>query len=284
MGKPVIAAIPHYNMSYSVLPLLAQVADPEQGYDEVVVIDDSSTEEQAAQASEACEAFGATFLPSTENAGPAHTRNRIVHDPRYRDTVLHFLDADVSLDTPGSAHAAREMVAGETVGMAGGLIRDTSGHQVGFNYGPAFTLKSALGFTAQMRVAEMAKTNPQAAAICRGALGFLLRSWPDTQHIRATRTFWVAEANMVVNRDLFAAIGGFGEGVRFHDIVTPAIRMARLGRQVLFDPAIAVTHHDLGDHSRRAAEQREAMRVLIGRHGLQPYLLGGDHVVGKWGH
>jgi len=271
-------------MGKSIAPLLAEITEPSQGYSEAIVVDDHSRRDEAAIAAEACRHYGAAFAANSENVGPADNRNRIALHQLYRNSVMHFLDADVSLITSESAIRARELVSDPSVGMAGGLILEKDGRPASYNFGPAFTLKSGIGFNMQQRYAEMAKIDPASAEAFREKHHFWLGCWPDIVNQQTTqRAVWVAEANMVVDADRFAEVGGFGNNVRFHDIVTPAMRLLQQGKHALFDPSVAVIHKGLGDHSGRPREMVAAMARLIFRHGVGNFLFGGDMAAGKWG-
>src|SRR5689334_5801692 len=105
-NSSVVAAIPNYNMAENLRILLPQVLT--QGYDGVFVLDDASTDHSVAVVSE----FGSEvkLIRSNENRGAGANRNQII-DHVDDATLIHFLDADMELQTSQTAATAREVVA-----------------------------------------------------------------------------------------------------------------------------------------------------------------------------
>jgi len=108
---PVVAAIPNYNMGENLRRLLPQVLA--QHYDAVFVLDDASTDDSADAVGE----FGADvkLARSPQNRGAGANRNQILdHVPD--GALIHFIDADMDLETPDTPAVAREVLrAGPSV-------------------------------------------------------------------------------------------------------------------------------------------------------------------------
>src|SRR3974377_651519 len=101
---PVVAAIPNHNMGDNLRRLLPQVLA--QHYDAVFVLDDASTDHSADVVSE----FGdeVKFVRSRENRGAGANRNQIL-DQVADGALIHFIDADMDLETPETPTVAREV-------------------------------------------------------------------------------------------------------------------------------------------------------------------------------
>ena len=103
---PVVAAIPNYNMGENLRVLLPQVLA--QRYDDVFVLDDASTDHSVDVVSE----FGneVKLVRSPENRGAGANRNQIIGHVG-DGAIIHFIDADMELETAETPAVAREMVA-----------------------------------------------------------------------------------------------------------------------------------------------------------------------------
>src|ERR1700740_3046805 len=124
---PVVAAIPNYNMGENLRRLLPQVLA--QHYDAVFVLADASPDDSADVVSE----FGdeVKFARSPQNRGAGANRNQIIdHVPD--GALIHFIDADMDLETAEIPAVAREVAgryADRGVGMIGGLVTLADGRQ-----------------------------------------------------------------------------------------------------------------------------------------------------------
>ncbi|HEX2213020.1 MAG TPA: glycosyltransferase family A protein, partial [Mycobacterium sp.] len=103
---PVVAAIPNYNMGRHLRLLLPQVL--ERGYDRIYVLDDGSTDDSV----DVVEGFNGAvkLVRSAQNQGCTANRNQII-DHVGDDELIHFIDADMDLETPEAAAVAREVAA-----------------------------------------------------------------------------------------------------------------------------------------------------------------------------
>ena len=183
---PVVAAIPNYNMGSHLRRLLPQVL--EQRYDRVFVLDDASTDDSVDVVNE----FGSDVVlaKSAENRGCTANRNQII-DHVGDDALIHFIDADMDLDTPETASVAREVMArysSQGVGAVGGLVSRTDGSQEPYNFGPVFALRSHL--SAFPPLVDRVRTQPRVIDLIRRAHLPGAGSWPDIlKPPVATRTY-----------------------------------------------------------------------------------------------
>jgi N-acetylglucosaminyl-diphospho-decaprenol L-rhamnosyltransferase len=285
MPRPVIAAIPNHNMGVHLERLIPDLLD--QNYANVVVLDDASEDDSWRATTD----HGAVWSPSPtgEQIGAGPTRNRVTevlkehHSARdLGGAIIHFVDADMQLLSGRQDGAmrnpdiAREIFDDPDVAMAGGLIRERSGHQMPFNFGPHITAAAHVGGALQLNNAERAKGWPERAASVRRVAGQLLAGWPDTTKPLEPRTVgWVAEGNLLVPAHIFKAIGGFPP-VRYHEVQGPAIEINRLGMQVRYEPRIEMTHLQGGEHSNRIQDQAAATWWLARRYGLGRFVTGRD--------
>lgn len=273
---PIIAAVPNYNMAESLRSLLPTLL--RQGYDHIYVLDDASTD----YSSDVVALFEGkvTFVKNARNGGAGAARNMIldiVKDP----TVIHFLDADIRLDTNNSASLARALFAkDDTIGFIGGLVRASDGKQSYWNYGErqgALTMISSWG---QSFLESIGPRRPEVEAFVRNhRLWPGLRSRPNpTSAPKRTSTYWVSEANFMIRSDVFRKLGGFDPTIREHDIQTLATSSQKNGYVNYFDPSIGVTH--LGVNVRRYFRPLAIISAefyLARKYGLRNWLLAGTH-------
>ena len=273
---PVIAAIPNYNMAESLRSLLPVLI--RQGYDHIYVLDDASTD----YSSEVVALFEGkvTFVKSERNGGAGAARNMIldlVKDP----AIIHFLDADIRLDTNNSAQTARTLFAkNDTIGFIGGLVKTPDGKQSYWNYGErqgALTMISSCG---QSLLESIGSTHPDIERFIRSH-----HLWPGLQSRpnpivlpERTSTYWVSEANFMIRSDVFRKLGGFDSTIREHDIQTLATSTQKNGYINYFDPSISVTH--LGVSVRSYFRPWTIICTefyLAKKYGFRNWLLAGTH-------
>lgn len=269
---PVVAAIPNFNMANQLKRLLPQVIA--QHYDAVYVLDDASTD----GSKQVVTSFGpqVTLVAGEQNLSSSGNRNRILgvlHEP----AIIHFIDADVELDSQNIPETIRGIMSDPRIGLGGGLVVSPEGRQSIWNYGPGFSVYS--GMTAALQAYIEPPKHPKLGRLLRHATPYLLSEWPDTTRPPQARpTFWVHEANMFMRSDIFAKLGGFDIHVREHDIQDLAIRVQKAGLITMFDPAVAVIQHNdvnVRPGNRRRA-RRQAVRYISRKNGrLQRLFPGG---------
>jgi len=151
---PVIAAIPNYNMADSLSRLLTQLVS--EDYDAIYVLDDASTDDSKVVVAK----FGPKvhWVGSKTNLGAGGNRNRIlqVHP---EECIIHFLDADVRLETKTPAKTAQKLMSEPNLAFVGGLVFDADGTQSIWSYGPdSITLYSLVTAAVQQIFGKMQST------------------------------------------------------------------------------------------------------------------------------
>jgi GT2 family glycosyltransferase len=271
---PVVAAIPNYNMGENLRRLLPQVLA--QHYDAVFVLDDASTDDTADVVSE----FGdeVKFARSPQNRGAGANRNQIIdHVPD--GALIHFIDADMGLETEEIPAVAREVAgryAHRGVGMIGGLVTLADGRQEWCNHGAVLSLwGNGTGFL-QFSI-ERLREKPRLAGALRRAVAPAIKDWPNTLEPPAPApAYWVHEGNMLVYSTIFRSIGGFDPALREQEIQDLSIRLEKRGVKRQFDPSIRVVHHHIDVRGKnRHKWKNHATRYLIRKHGLYRFLT--DH-------
>lgn len=273
---PVVAAIPNYNMGQQLVNLLPEVA--EQNYADVFVLDDASTDDSREVVENFNHGSGVHFVASAENKGAGPTRNLIIGALGYR-AVIHFLDADVSLQTERIPEAAHDIMPSEPVGFVGGLALTREGVQSAWNYGPHQGLRSDMAALIQAKIEPLITTNPDKAKAMRRRYSKLLEAWPDPlSEPERKQVFWNIEANLLVQSDVFAGLGGFDEKLREHEIQDFATRLHNRGFKSYFDPSISVLHkneQNVREYNRLAAMLR-AEFYIARKHGFVNWLKSGS--------
>jgi len=271
---PVVAAIPNYNMGENLRRLLPQVLA--QHYDAVFVLDDASTDHSADVVGE----FGADvkFVRSPQNRGAGANRNQII-DHVADGALIHFIDADMDLETDETPRVAREVAgryADRGAGVVGGLVTLADGRQEWCNHGAVLSLwGNGTGFL-QASV-ERLREKPRLAGALRRAVAPAVRDWPNTLEPPAPApAYWVHEGNMLVCSTIFRSIGGFDPALREQEIQDLSIRLEKRGVKRQFDPSIRVVHHHIDVRGKnRNKWKKNATRYLIRKHGLYRFLT--DH-------
>jgi GT2 family glycosyltransferase len=272
--SPVVAAIPNYNMADSLRKLLPQVLS--QSYDRVFVLDDASTDDSA----DVVSSFGGqvTLVRSPENRGAGANRNQIIGHVE-DGAIIHFIDADMDLETAETPTVAREVVAryaDRGVGLIGGLVSRVDGSQELDNYGAVFSLWGNTTALIQLMIDRL-RRKPRLAGAIRKMLAPLVRAWPNIlEPPTAAPAYWVHEGNLLVHSGLFKSVGGYDPALREHEIQDLAIRLEKMGVKRQFDPSISVVHRDIdvrGTNRQRSVNR--AALYLIRKHGLFRFLT--DH-------
>jgi N-acetylglucosaminyl-diphospho-decaprenol L-rhamnosyltransferase len=234
------------------------------------VLDDGSTDDSV----EVVTAFGGdvTLVRSAQNQGCTANRNQII-DHVSDDELIHFIDADMDLQTTETPTVAREVVAryADTgVGLIGGLVSRTDGSQELDNYGAVFSLWGNSTALVQLMIDRLRTTKPPLARALRKAMAPLMTQWPNILEPPAPApAYWVHEGNMLVRSELFKAVGGYDPALREHEIQDLAIRLDRIGVRRYFDPSIKVVHRevDVRGHNRQRSVNKAAL-YLLRKHGL----------------
>jgi GT2 family glycosyltransferase len=267
---PVVAAVTNYNMAAELERLLPQVV--KQGYDAIFVLDDASSDNSRAVVSKFKDVM---FVAGKTNKGAGANRNRIIKALTY-DALIHFLDADVILETEHTADLVRKVAPDKPFGFVGGLIKSRSGKQHVWNYGSGAGLRSGLGAQLQTIVAgPLLDHNPKAAARLRRVFKKLLAYWPDPSvPPKRCLAYWCAEANMVMRSDIFAQLGGYDENLRETEILELAMRMQRQGLPCYFDPRISVVHTEgkVRFYNRDVVKLKELLRAAR-QYGLLKWIV-----------
>lgn len=267
---PVVAAIPNYNMGSHLHRLLPQLLG--QGYDRIYVLDDGSTDKTV----DVVELFDGdvTLVRSPENRGCTANRNQII-DHVSDDELIHFIDADMDLETADTAAVAREVMARYAhrgVGAVGGLVCRVDGSQEPYNYGPVFALRTHL--TSIPPLIDRVRNKEQIANAVRRVNVPAMKYWPNVLEPPApAEAYWLHEGNMLIYSSIYRAIGGYDPLMRNHGAQDLAIRLENRGIKRHFDPSIKVVHHYIDVRGKkRRRQQQESVRYLMRKHGLTRYL------------
>lgn len=269
---PVVAAIPNFNMGGHLRLLLPQVL--ERGYERIFVLDDGSTDDSV----EVVESFNGavTLVRSPQNQGCTANRNQIIGHVG-DDELIHFIDADMDLETSEAAAVAREVAAryaDRGVGAIGGLVSRADGSQEPYNYGPAFSLRTHL--TSVPPLIDRMKERPRLARAVRRVTSPAAKHWPDVLEApKPAEAYWLHEGNLLIYSRVFKSIGGYDPMMRNHGAQDLAIRLEKRGVKRYFDPSIEVVHHYIDVRGKkRKRQQYESIRYLLRKHGYAFWLTG----------
>lgn len=264
---PVVAAIPNYNMGSNLRKLLPQVSA--QRYDGIFVLDDASTDHSV----DVVSGFGdeVKLVRSPENRGAGANRNQII-DHVGNEAIIHFIDADMELETAETPTVARELVeryANRGVGLIGGLVSRVDGGQEYCNYGAVWSLWGNSTAILQL-VIDRLREKPRLANAIQRVAAPIMSDWPNVLEPAAPApAYWVHEGNMLVYSSLFRSVGGYDPMLRSHENQDLAIRLEKLGIKRQFDPSIRVVHHHIDVRGKnRNKWANKAALYLTRKHGL----------------
>lgn len=235
---PVFAVVPNYNMGESLQELIPTLL--QGGYDEVHIMDDASTDNSR----DVIAGFGNDVgsVLGQENRGSAYNRNRIL-GVLGREAILHFIDADMIIETAQPAEKARTLMEPRDIGFVGGLIKSPDGLQHAFNFGPRHCLYTDIYAALQDYIARLSQIDRDSAAKLSAKYEDKLKYWPNLfKPPRPCRVYWAAESNLVIPSAVLEKADGFDPNLRDHEISDLAIRLDKLGLKRGFDPAISAIH------------------------------------------
>lgn len=268
---PVVAAIPSYNMAEQLKELLPQLL--REDYEEIYVLDDCSTDDTPKVVSEIDSDI--SVLENPNNRGAAATRNLVLQIDR--PAIIHFMDADVELLSEGVVPKIRRALSEARAGFIGGLVLDKSGVQSVWNYGPRQSLANDLSARKQHRFGALLEQDTDKARRFRVETTAKLEKWPNPLEEPARQeVFWVSEANIIINSEVFRGLGGFDPSLREHEIQDLAIRAAEAGYTNYFDPSVVVRHKEVQvrDYNRRWAMIKAEAKIAR-KHGFRRWLSQG---------
>ncbi|HUB93877.1 MAG TPA: glycosyltransferase [Verrucomicrobiae bacterium] len=262
---PVIAAIPNYNMGASLAELLPQVL--QQGYDAVYVLDDCSTDNSRGIVAQFSP--GVTWIGGKRNLKAGGNRNRVLKAHK-TECIIHFLDADVRLETNGTPAQARLMMRDPRTGFVGGLVKDAKGNPSIWNYGPdSVALYTLLTATIQLCFGSIQAPRPLGHNVIRILTKRARSEWPDSATPAGRRAvYWPVEGNLLVRRSVLEKLGGFDGSIGEYDIIPPARKAYHAGLVSYFDPSIVVKHLEINvRHYNRSLALYKELYILIRRYG-----------------
>jgi GT2 family glycosyltransferase len=259
--KPIIAAIPNYNMGSSLGELLNQLI--KQDYQKIIILDDASTDNSNKVVAKINDKR-IVFDQSTNNRGAGATRNRIL-DHISEPSIIHFIDADMDLETKNVPEVARKLFRQNNIGFIGGLVKNISGTQFYYNYGPNIRLKSLITSKLHIKISNLAEVDKEKSKKLRKRYEFMLQDRVDV-HKKPERkeVFWVSEANMLINSEVFRKLGGFDKRLREHEILEFSIRTHEANLKSWFDPSFSAIHKNIivRPKNRERTRQKEYLKLI----------------------
>jgi len=251
-----IAAIPNYNHSRSLPPLLDQLL--EEDFDAIFVLDDASTDDSLS----ALRPYKSKvkIIKGPYNIGPGGNRNRIIPHLKPGDIVM-FVDADMQLRTAGIRPIIVNLFDDNPdVAMFGGGIEDRKGYPMTYNYGlHQSQFRHSIGLTIE-KIARFVRFKFFARLIRPLALKFtynveILFFEPKERVVHGS----VSEGHYYIRADIFKQLGGFNEDLRYHEGGEFAYRLRRAGHVIKFTPAVWTRHLEI--HPRQKLRNKEAKKL-----------------------
>lgn len=238
--RPVIAAIPTYNMAGSLQHLLPQVVA--QGYNAIYVLDDHSADHPK----DIITQFdGVRLIRGEKNVGAGPNRQRILQvASEWPEAIIHFIDADVSLESAHIPDVLRRIFQDRTIGIAGGLVYEATGLQSPYNFGPRISF-TWIGALIPQLLAEQRAVRVRHNRMGHPPKG--RKEWPTVvRRAQPQDAYYVLEGNMAIPMDILQRIGGFHPTLRFNEAQYLGNKIAAAGLRCRFDPSFAVLHHAVG--------------------------------------
>lgn len=229
---PIVAAIPNYNMAPLLDRLLGQLST--MNYDMICVLDDASTDTSRLVSKKYPKVI---FVSSPTNQGSSAARNQIINELT-QPCIIHFLDADVIVQSDPTAGIRRHTFTDQT-GFVGGLVLTESGTQDVWNYGPR------LGFIPTLITGLYSlATNLQGTKIGQNILKLFKNRPIAGQGKNNIHPYWVIESNFFIYSETFKQFGGFDPRLREHDIQPLAYKLSEAGHVNDFSKEVCVIRSD----------------------------------------
>ncbi|MGH2771981.1 MAG: glycosyltransferase family 2 protein [Actinomycetota bacterium] len=210
---------------------LANAAKPMDA--EMIVVDNASTDDSLAQATEAVPELRIMHSPVNYGYGRACNRGAAAAGGR----LICFLNPDTIPSAGSLSTLARSLEADPRVAAVGPKIFNPDGTLY-----PSCRVVPGLG-----------------VSLGHAFLGFL---WPNNRFSRAYRMSdwdhnsrrdvdWVSGAAMVVSRESFESVGGFDEGFFMYvEDVDLCDRLRKAGYKIVYEPSADMVHHVAGSSRR----------------------------------
>lgn len=260
---PIIAAIPSYNAAKTLPPLIDELI--KQKYDGIIVLDDASTD----STTKVVRPYKTKvrLIEGKRNVGTGANRNRIIGQTT--GAILHFIDADMRLLSKDTPKIIRSLVWHDDTAYFGGLIRNPTGEQNPFNFGPRGSLIKFFHSAIQYGIWRLGLRSRALGAFFRRIAQPLLRPWPNIYIEPAKRqTIWTAESNMIIKSDFFAKMGGYDPRFRYSEISDFSVRLIRDGYKVYFDPRIDAIHTTMDNILLSRSKRLTAWKLFVRKYGL----------------
>lgn len=225
----VIAAIPNYNMAPALDRLLAQLVTAD--YDGIYVLDDASTDNSIQVVKNY---HDVQLIQNNVNQGSGATRNRIL-EVVDDQTIIHFLDADVILESAKPAAAIRALNLTAKSGFVGGTVITPKGTQDPWNYGPRLRFWTDLTVPFY-QFGVMLPSKLRTAVLSR------FRDRPYSTN--TTFPYWVLESNLIIHAETMRQLGGFDAKSREHDIQPMAATAYQQKRRNSITNTVVVTRYN----------------------------------------
>jgi N-acetylglucosaminyl-diphospho-decaprenol L-rhamnosyltransferase len=258
---PIIVAIPNYNMGSNLENLLNQII--KQDYKKIVVLDDASTDKSREIVSKFTDSR-IVFDRSRFNKGAGAARNKILNHIT-EPCIIHFIDADMELETDNTPDIARKLFKHKNIGFIGGLVKNTNGTQFYYNYGPNIRFKSLITSKLHIKISNLAVIDKEKSKKLRNRYEFILHDRVNV-HKKPERkkVFWVSESNMLIDSEVFKNLNGFDERLREHEILEFSIRTHQANLDSWFDPLIVATHKNISVRpaNREIMRQKEYIKLI----------------------
>lgn len=243
--------IPTYNASSLVNATVDGLLSTDA--DRIVICDDNSTDDTVDVLRKR---FGSEIelIQGRQNLGAGGNRNRSLKV--IENGNILFMDVDTEIIyTESLKELISKWLGNHTVGAVGFGILDVNGRPMKWNFGDLMNpiveaeqrLIERLYIDKKISFEDYVALAPSRAA----SKGELKLSQPR-------EVGWVAEGCFATSANVLRFVGGFPEGVRYHEAHFIGKRYARIGKKILFDPIYFVRHleHDVRDQGR---EEQEAI-------------------------
>jgi len=256
---PIIAAVPNFNMAPALDTLLAQLVTAD--YDAVYVLDDASTDMSV----EVVKKYPTVrLIQNSVNKGSGATRNRILEELK-TEAIIHFLDADVQLETSHPAKAIDALDLSADSGFVGGVVLTDEGKQDPWNYGPRLRLLSDITVPFYLLASSV--------SIFSG-LRQSFHERPETTTQLPESVYWVLESNLIMHSETMRQLGGFDGASREHDIQPMAAKAYQQHRRNFVTDTVVVTRRrdiKVRGYSRPLKFVRSHFRVINRHIGWKRY-------------
>lgn len=234
----IICAIPHFNQSTTLEPLVRQLL--KEPFDEVYVLDDASDDNHL-DFLRNFKSKRLNVIYGTDRRGPAGNRNRLLQYERHG--VVWFIDADMAVESKSNHyHLEKLFTEHRRHGIFGGLIQDASQTQIEHNFDYFHSPLKHIAGNLLSSLHARSRSRQLQSVFEELAKPYTYRIYIREHPPRQMEVPWANTGNFSMRLELFQELGGFNTRNPHGGSQDLCRRVWQAGFKVGFTPQLETTH------------------------------------------